>query len=441
MKIQSAPSGTIRASLRYPAFRSLLTALAVSQVGDWLYNLALVALVYERTHSALWVGVTTAARAVPFVALGPLGGAVADRFNRRHVMIVADLARLVLMALLAVVAATHAPIVLAPVLAALATAAATPYMPSVAATTPRLVDDADLPGANAARSAVGGMAIIAGPAIGGVLLLIGPPTLAFVVNAATFGLSALAVLMIPAGLGFRPAKSAGSRQGVLRGVATGAAVLRAHPAAVRLVGADIMCSLMYGMQTVLLLLVSRSIGLGTHGYGYLFAGIGAGGLIGTALAGRAARGRHPRYVLAAALAAVGLPMPLLVVVHWPVAAVALVAVTGMGAMLVEILTETGLQRMLDEEVFGRAYGLALPASIGGIVAGSLLAPVLAGVLGGPGALVASGLAVLAYAVVLLRRTHAEAQPALATPAQPAATLPQAAISQPVTAQPDLVIAS
>ena len=65
--------------LRYPAFRKLLAGLAVSQVGDWLYNLALVALVYDRTHSALWAGITTAARVVPIVVLGPLGGVVADR--------------------------------------------------------------------------------------------------------------------------------------------------------------------------------------------------------------------------------------------------------------------------------------------------------------------------------------------------------------------------
>jgi hypothetical protein len=52
------------------------------------------------------------------------------------------------------------------------------------------------------------------------------------------------------------------------------------------------------------------------------------------------------------------------------------AAIGVGGLLVEILAETGLQRALDEEVFGRAYGLAIPASYGGIAAGSLLAPVL-----------------------------------------------------------------
>jgi hypothetical protein len=159
---------------------------------------------------------------------------------------------------------------------------------------------------------------------------------------------------------FAPPQAAGAGNGgLLRDVADGAAALRAYPAAVRLVGADIMCSLIYGTQTVLLILVARSAGLGPHGYGYLFAGIGAGGLIGTALA------------------LVGLPTLALSAAHWGPAAIAAAGLTGVGAVGVEIMTETGLQRMLPEEVFGRAYGLAIPASIGGIVVGSLVAPVLA----------------------------------------------------------------
>lgn len=401
MNLHNPTPGTISAALRYPSFRRLLSALAVSQIGDWLYNLSLVALVYDRTHSPLWAGVTTAARVVPIVALGPLGGVVIDRFDRRHVMIVSDLVRLGLMVALALVAVAHLPILLAPAIAAFATVAATPYLPAVSATTPRLVADRDLPGANAARSAVTALGVIVGPALSGALLLLGSPAAAFLLNAATFGISVLAVLAIPAGAAFRPAGSGERSSGLLRGVAEGAAALRSHPEALRLVGADIMSSLLYGAQTVLLLLVSRRLGLGTDGYGYLFAGIGAGALVGTALASRASRCAHPRYVLMAALAALGLPMPLLAVVRWPAAAIALAAVTGIGAALVEILTETELQRTLDEAVFGRAYGLALPASLGGIVVGSLLAPVLISALGGPGALVATGLAVLTYTLVLL----------------------------------------
>jgi MFS family permease len=123
MTTENAPSGTIRSALRYPGFRWLLSGLAVSQTGDWLYNLALVVLVYQRTHSALWVGVTTAVRVVPVVVLGLLGGVLADRFDRRRIMITCDLARMGLMVLLAAVAAFQLPIVLAPVIAAAASAA------------------------------------------------------------------------------------------------------------------------------------------------------------------------------------------------------------------------------------------------------------------------------------------------------------------------------
>ena len=158
-------------------------------------------------------------------------------------MIVCDLARMALMFLLAAVAAAGLPIALAPVIAAAATAAAAPYMPCVAAVTPRVVDDADLPGANAARSAVGGASIILGPALGGVLMFLGSPAVAFALNALTFGLSALAVLAIrdrgvfatrrpaPSQVAERPAGlfSTGLFHGLFGELAEGAAALRAAP--------------------------------------------------------------------------------------------------------------------------------------------------------------------------------------------------------------------
>jgi len=405
MNIRNAPAGTIRAALRHRGFRWLLAGMAVSQLGDWLYNVALIVLVYDRTHSPMWAGITTAARMFPFVAFGPLGGAIADRFDRRTVMIVCDLARMVLMLLLAVVAAARLPIVLAPLIAALATAAATPYMPSASAVTPRLVPDADLPGANAARTATVGLGIVAGPALGGLLLLLGAPAFAFLVNGLTFGFSALCVPAIGAAAIFRPARQAGPHAGLLRGIAAGAAALRANPAALRVTGADVMSSIQYGSQTVLLLAVARRLGMGADGYGYLFASMGVGGLIGTGLAGRAARCPHPRYVLAAALVALGLPMPLLAVIGWPALAIAVMAFCGVGSMLIEVTMETCLQRTLDEEVFGRAYGLALPASLAGILAGSLIGPALSEAVGTSGALVIIGCAVIGYAAVVLQKAR------------------------------------
>ena len=370
----SAAPGTMRSALRHGAFRPLVVGLAVSQAGDWLYNVALLAFVYERTHSATWLAVTTAARVAPIVVFGPLGGVLADRFDRRLVMVASDLLRVGLMLGLAVVAVAGLPVVMAPVFAALATAAAAPYPACTAATTPRLVPDADLPGANAARSAIGMGAVAAGPVVGAALLFLGSPATAFLVNAGTFGLSALVVASIPAGPAFRPARGGAERQSVLADVVLGARALRSHPAAVRVLGADVVCSVVYGMQTVLLVLLSRAFGFGDAGYGYVLAG---------------------------ALVLVAGPSALMAFTPWLPGLLVWAVFAGAGAVLVEVLCETVLQRDLDEEIFARAYGVALPVSLGGLVAGSLVAAPLVLLVGLTGAVLATGLLAAGYAAVVV----------------------------------------
>jgi hypothetical protein len=76
----------------------------------------------------------------------------------------------------------------------------------------------------------------------------------------------------------------------------------------------------------------------------------------------------------------------------------LTAVSGSGAVIVEVLMETGLQRLLDESVFGRAYGVAVPASIGGIVIGSLVAPLGVSTFGVAATLAILGAVVAGYAI-------------------------------------------
>jgi predicted MFS family arabinose efflux permease len=405
-------------ALRHPRFARLLGALTVSTAGDWLYNLALLAFVYDRTGSSAWVGATTAARVLPIVLAGPFGGVVADRFDRRRVMIASDVVRTGLMAALALVAAFALPVVLAPVLAALATLAASPYPSCVAATTPRLVPDEDLAAANAARTVINPVCIVAGPVLGAVLLLVGPASVAFALNGLTFALSAVLVLTIPAGAAFgSPSGSAEQeRPKLLADLRAGAGALLAAPRALRLVGADIGCSVIYGAQTVLLLVVAHRLGLGGEGYGLLLAAIGAGGVLGAVLAGRIPGAERSPRILAAALLGVALPLPLLAVAPDLAAALVLCVVGGMGAVAVEVMCETGLQRTLEPEVVGRAYGFAFPAAIGGIVIGSLVAPVLLGALGLAGALGLLGAGLTAYALSFAGARAAAAPEPVAAPA-------------------------
>src|SRR3954447_2113974 len=114
--------------------------------------------------------------------------------------------------------------------------AASPYLPAVAATTPRLVADADLPRANALRSALGAGGSVAGPAAGAVLLAFASPAAAFFANAGTFLLSALLVGSLAAGPAFAPGTGDGGRSGVLPDLREGAAALRACPPVLFAVG-------------------------------------------------------------------------------------------------------------------------------------------------------------------------------------------------------------
>ncbi|MGZ4247766.1 MAG: MFS transporter, partial [Solirubrobacteraceae bacterium] len=157
------PLAPFRIALRARNLRLLLTGLATSQAGDWLYNLALLAFVYDRTHSSMWVGLTTAARIVPEVALGSIGGVLADRVDRRVVMLGSDALRALAMAALVVIGIAHLPVVLAPAVAALSTAAGSAYPPCVAAVLPQLATPEQLPAANAARVSITYICIVGGP--------------------------------------------------------------------------------------------------------------------------------------------------------------------------------------------------------------------------------------------------------------------------------------
>ncbi len=386
-------------------FHLLLTSLALSSCGDWIYNVALLALVYSRTGSVTWVALTTAARVLPMVLLGPLGGVLADRYDRRRLILASDLTRALLMVALAAVAAAGLPIALAPVIAAAATAAGIVQPPCVAACTARFVAHGELQRANALRAGIGQASVVAGPALGAAVLAASTPSLAILLNALSFLGSATAIGAIGAGPAFEPARSgeSGGPASVLADVRAGARALRGAPSAIRLVAADVLGSSVYGVLTVTLVMVSRKLGAGDGGYGLLLGAFGAGGVIGATVTARLDAPARWRRMLAIALLLVGLPLALLGVVPTLAAALALAVLAGGGMIVGEVLSETALPRLLDDEVLARAYGLAFPTSMAGIVAGSAIAGPLVALFGLTGALVFVGVAVLAIAVLLVAR--------------------------------------
>ena len=152
--------GAFKAVVRRRDFRRLLEGLAVSEAGDWLYNVAFLVYILNRTHSGPWVAAATVARLLPYVLVGPLGGLFAERHDFRRVMIGSDLIRAALMGALGFLAVLNGPPLGALVLAFLSTSAGCAYVPAVAAMTPSIVDESELAAANALIQTVANVAIV-----------------------------------------------------------------------------------------------------------------------------------------------------------------------------------------------------------------------------------------------------------------------------------------
>jgi predicted MFS family arabinose efflux permease len=367
----------LRAALHHRDYRLLVSASSISQTGDWLYNVALLVWVYDATHSGTWVAVVTVARLVPYVVFGPLGGLVADSYDRRTVMIVSDLLRAALMLTLAVFTDLDGPVALVAAIACISTAAGTAYRPAVVAMLPEMVGERDLAAANALESVVENLAVVLGPAIGAGLLVLGNTTFAFGINALTFVVSAIcaaALRVHSRGSGRSEAEAAQPDTGLMHGFRE-----LARTADARVLGGYMLgTAFIYGIQTVVLVLVAgEQLEAGTDGVGIFYAALGVGGVIGAALVTRLARSARLGAVLYASLLLTAVPMALLAVSSSGAVAFVLVLLSSVGGVVLDVLALTQLQRAVSGEVLGRVWGALDALVVSAIIIGSIVvAPVV-----------------------------------------------------------------
>ena len=173
--------------------RRLAIARLISISGSIAASIALAAVLYDRTGSAAWVAGGALATSLVAGTITPLTGSLADRMDRRRLMIGSDLAACAAFVLLAVLIAMHAPPVLLVLAAGIGAICETPFVPASRAALPNLVDDSDLPWANGLLGQVSGLSFAVGPLIGGALAGFVSPTAAMAFNAASFVGSALLV--------------------------------------------------------------------------------------------------------------------------------------------------------------------------------------------------------------------------------------------------------
>lgn len=170
-------------------FRRLFVATVISMAGDWFSFVAVADLVIELTGQPGTAAYVYAATVLPVFLASPLAGAVADRYDRKRVVVIADLARVPL-ALLLCVAAWAGSVVLAIGAIIAIGVGASFYGPAANASMPNLVEARDLPRVQSAMAALWGSMLLIGASIGGIVADVLGMQAAFVINALSFAVSA-----------------------------------------------------------------------------------------------------------------------------------------------------------------------------------------------------------------------------------------------------------
>jgi MFS family permease len=260
-------------------FRLLFLATLGSSLGTLLATVALVVDVKDRTDSGAWVSALMVAEFLPVVFVALFLGPLLDRMSRRWLMIVADLVRAVVFCALPF--ATSAGKIVA--LAAIAGLATGFFRPAVYAGLPNLVKEQDLAQANALIQTSENVSWTVAPVIGGALVAVWSPDVAYWVNAASFLLSALLIVQLSA------EKLQGvlaATRGHLRDIKDGfARVVQTRPLLTVLVVWTIALGAIAPTQTAQIFLAKDTFDGGDFGYGLIFGSIGFGLAIGSFVAG------------------------------------------------------------------------------------------------------------------------------------------------------------
>ena len=371
---------------RNPALGRLLAGEFISGIGDWLYLVAILVVVYAESNSPVLLGVIGAARILPYVLLSVPAGMVADRFDRRMVLLVTDVARGLIMIGLAVSVSLGSPTWVIIALSILAACFSTFFGPAIGALLPSLVDERDLGTANSAWATLDNVAFIIGPAIAGILLASGGLGVAFLINAASFAVVAVILWFLPS-----PRRAAPSEEGADAEAKPTDGGWRAmlRPLAGPLV-LDSATSFVIGGVNVLTVVIAVDVlGAGESGTGFLQAATGVGGVV-AGISGGALLARRLSVPLMIGGVVGGIGLAWLALSGGLVMAMIAIGVAVAGLLLLEVVNTTMIQRIVPDELRGRAMGVLQTSSAIVYSLGSLLMPILASLFGVPFVLVAAG---------------------------------------------------
>ena len=387
------------AAFEHRGFRLLWIGAFLSSVGTWVQDVALSWLIHVQTGDPFYLGLRRFAQDVPLLALMLVGGAVADRVDRRRILLSSQVVQMLLAGALAVLFYLgHLGIAAILVIAFLSGLTQSQSAPTYQAVLPSLVPREQIPNAVALNSLQFNTSRAIGPVIAGLLLAQAGTGACFVANAVSFVVVILVLWFI------RFPGVAATRENLREGLRTGIRHVAGTPLLrtfTLLAGATSFLS--FPLITFLPTIAGDVLKTGASGYSLLLTSMGVGAIVGAlATAHRGTASGRGRLTLVY-LAVFGLVTIGAVLSRWQWVSMALLVGSGYTLTTAMSTLSSLVQEHAPEELRGRVlsiYGLAFR---GGMPLGSLVAGIFVRSAGAPAVLAVYSALLLALAVFLLVR--------------------------------------
>lgn len=380
------------------------SGVVLSQIGTRATVAASLYQVYELTGSIAATGLVGAAQAVALLTLSPLGGVFADRWDRRKLLQATQALAMLVAFAIAVLTLTGAVQSWHVVLSVLVTTAAATFdQPCRQALVPALVPREDLPAAIALLNPSRELAVLVGPAIGGVLIAASGPGLVYLLDGITYAV--LVVVLVAIRVPPVERSDPGRPPSVRAEMAEGARYVMRRPLIWSMCGLDLVLTV-FAAYRVLLPALSDRLGIGPTGYGLLSAAPSLGALLATyGIVRVLSRSRRLGRVLL--IATVGYGVTALLFAQVPAVAVVVVLALLLGAWDATATTirHAAVQLETPDELRGRVQSLYQITSRGGPAVGDLVIGLAAGVAGPVVALSAGSVVPIVAGLVLLVRPN------------------------------------
>jgi MFS family permease len=404
-------AAAFKAVFANPNLRRIEISLTAGSLGGWGYSLAVSVYAFE-IGGAGAVGLMWIVRTIPSALLAPLGGVVADRMRRRHVMMASDALRAGVILLAALSVWRGWPSAVVYVVAAASSVLGTPFQAASSALLPSLATTpTELTAANAAAGIIDSVGFFTGPAIAGAMLAVTTIPITFVVTAGAILVSFLFISRIPATAEQDdepvPAEETAQAASAMERFASAALV------GFKTIGSDGRLALLLGMfaaaaalsgaiEVLIVSVAFRLLHVGNVGVGYLNSAFGIGALIGAVLTAVLVGVRRLSIPFIAGALLCGAPV-LIAISPTRAAAVAALVLLGIGNPMLDVPCFTLLQRAVPEALLARVFGVLQLIWNGAIGIGAIVVPPLISGVGIRGTLVITGCFVPALVAVLWPR--------------------------------------